>query len=352
MKTFQKLRENPELFERYFVKEYTIHAIREFFLGKGFHELESPILSDALPQERYLDVLETKIELQNGENKSAYLIPSTETWNKRILAAGIGNHFTVSKVFRGLEGISPNHAPEFTMLEWYETDKTYIDLMSTTEELIRFILDYINAKDMKKFKYQNYTIKYQGQKINFASSFNKFSVDELMKNYLDVGVNEVAVESGMKKLASNLSIVFNNSHSWQDLFDIIFSDYIEPKLPLDKPSFIYDYPSQMCPLTKTSALNPLVSEKVELYIAGKEVANGYTELLDPDLQRMNFEREQAEREKLGKRPVKLDEDIINALEMGLPDVSGIGLGIDRLVMILTNSESISDVNYFPASEWD
>ncbi len=189
MKTWQLLQANPALFQRYFVKEYLIQAVRLFFEKRGgYHELESPILASALPQERYLDILNTEIDLADGRKLTAYLLPSTETFNKKMLAAGLGNHFVITKVFRGLEDISPNHSPEFTMLEWYELNHSYEDLMNSTEELVRFAKAHI---DQKLGKAATDVVSFAGKEIDLSGTWYRFSVRELLKKYLTVELEEI-----------------------------------------------------------------------------------------------------------------------------------------------------------------
>lgn len=348
MKTWQLLQANPALFQRYFVKEYLIQAVRLFFEKRGgYHELESPILASALPQERYLDILNTEIDLADGRKLTAYLLPSTETFNKKMLAAGLGNHFVITKVFRGLEDISPNHSPEFTMLEWYELNHSYEDLMNSTEELVRFAKAHI---DQKLGKAATDVVSFAGKEIDLSGTWYRFSVRELLKKYLTVELEEIITIEQIVKFAQSHDVNVAETDDWQTVFEMLFADKIEPSLPTDKPMFIYDYPKLLCPLTKTKAGDQLVCEKVELYVAGREIANGYTELLDADEQERRFLEEQKARIELGKKSIKFDHDLVDALRLGLPPVAGIGMGLDRLAMILADARSISEVNFFPGSE--
>lgn len=346
MKTWQKLKQNPQLFDRYFVKEYMIKSIRKFFEDRNYHELESPILTSKLPQERYLDVLETSIDLSSGEQKTAYLIPSTETFNKKILVAGIGNHFVITKVFRGLEEIGPNHSPEFTMLEWYEIGNTYFDLMNSCEELFREIKKFV---DIRMKKDVNLEIDYQGQKIDLSGQWDRISVYEALKK-INIELSDIQNINDFRAIAKKKGYTVDEKDDWQTIFELIFANEIESTFSKSKPTFVYDYPKQLCPLTKLNDSNPLVAQKVEVYIAGKEIGNGYTELLDWKEQENRFLEEKDAREKLGKKPVNFDVDLVNALREGMPSVAGIGIGLDRLAMIFANAKSISDINFFPASE--
>jgi lysyl-tRNA synthetase, class II len=347
MKTWQKLKQHPELFQRYFVKEYMIKAIRKFFEDRQYHELESPILTTALPQERYLDVLDTTIELKDGKNVTAYLIPTTETFNKKILAAGLGNHFVISKVFRGLEEISPNHSPEFTMLEWYELSHTYFDLMQSTEDLIAQIIKFL---DQKFSRQSNFTITYQTQPINFSKPWDRITVRECLKKYAGIELEQITELPDLQKIAKGKGYQIQDDYDWQTCFEIIFASEVEPNFAKDKPTFVYDFPRILCPLVKVKESDPLVCEKVEFYIAVKEMGNGYTELLDWQEQQKRFEEEQQARKELNKKAVAFDHGMVAALKSGVPAVAGIGIGLDRLAMILADVAKISDVNYFPISE--
>jgi len=347
MKTWKLLREKPKLFKRYFVKEYIIKAIREFFEELNFHELESPILTCTLPQERYLDVLSTTITFRKNKKYKAYLIPSTESFNKKMLVAGLGNHFVVTKVFRDLEEVSSHHIPEFTMLEWYTVGKNYFDLMTTTEKLIIFIKKFLDKKFGRE---QNLNLIYQGQKINLKSPWYRFSVSELFEKFLKRELRSVLNINAFKELGKNLDLNIDKNDDWQSIFERIFAIHIEPNLPKEKPVFVYDYPKILCPLTKEKKTDPDFCEKVELYFLGKEIGNGYTELTDPKEQKRRFLEEKEARKKLRKEEIKFDHDLIEALKLGIPEVAGIGIGIDRLAMIFANTKNISDVNYFPLTE--
>lgn len=347
MKTWQLLKKNPHLFERYFVKEYTIKAARKFFEDKNYHELESPILSDALPSERYLDAFETKLELANGINKKLFMIPSTETFNKRILAAGLGNHFVISKVFRGLEHVGPNHTPEFTMLEWYDLGYDYNQLMLDCENLIRSIKHFIDKKQNRE---PSDVIVYNKQEINIAPNWPKISVDEGLRKYANISLSEIADLKSINKVAKSKGYNTSGEDDWETIFELIFLNEVETNFPKDRPIFVYNYPKQLCPLTKSDPINPLVCQKVELYIAGKEIANGYTELLDHEEQKRRFIEEFEARKKMGKKEITFDNDLIDALKSGVPDVAGMGMGIDRLAMILANAQNINEINYFPVAE--
>lgn len=341
------LKNNPELWSRYFVKEYIIQACRKFFKERSYHELESPILANALPQERYLNVLSTKLERKDKKPVTAYLIPTTERYNKIALAAGLGEHFVITKVCRGQEELGPDHSPEFTMLEWYHINANYIGLMRDSEELILTIKKYLDHKFKRDYSLQ---FEYQGKKISLATPWEKLSVPEALLKFAGIDLAKVQDVENFREAAITKGYNITPEDDWQVIFELIFANEIEPNLLAHRPTFVYDYPKQLCPLTQTSKKNPLVCEKVELYLAGKEIANGYTELLDWKEQKRRFKEEQVARKKLGNEPIKFDDELIDALKSGLPPVAGIGMGLDRLSMIFADAKNISEINLFPGSE--
>jgi len=331
-----ELKNDPSKWQGIFIKELILKSIRNFFNKRGFHELESPILAPTLPQERYLNVLSTKIG-----DQEIYLIPSTERYNKLVLCAGLGNHFVISKVFRGMEELSLNHAPEFTMLEWYELDHDYTHLMESTEILLLNIKNYLDRK-LKRTVSSKLT--YQGQNIDLSAPFPRLSIRQALKQYCSIDLEEIQTLHDFQNIA--LKKHYNNAKEfdWQSLFELIFANEIEPNLPADKPCFVYDYPVQLCPLTKVNPDDPLVAMKVELYLAGKEIANGYTEQTDWQEQERRFIEEQKARKKLKLPQINMEKEMIELMKLGMPAVAGIGMGIDRLAMIYADKANLSDVN--------
>ena len=347
--TWQKLKENPKLFKRYFIKEYIIKAIRAYFEDKKYHELECPILTDSLPSERYVEVLDTDVNFGRNIKKKLFLIPSTETFNKRILSAGLGNHFVISKVFRDLGDSGPNHSPEFSMLEWYTLGSDYLKIGREAEELIKYIKKFLEEKlDF----YSGDFVSYQGTKIHLKSPWKMYSIRELLKKYLKTDLENIIDLKNFKKFAQKRGYNVGNVNDWQIIFEEIFANEIEEKMPDDSPYFLYDYPSIMCPLTKQKKSDPLLSEKIELYIAKKEISNGYTELRDWKIQETNLKSEEKARSSMRRKRIPFDRELIQALKLGIPEVAGMGLGIDRLAMIFADAKNISDINYFPCIKFD
>jgi elongation factor P--beta-lysine ligase len=195
LKTWQKLKRDPEIFQRYFVKEYIIKAIRKFFDNRKYHELESPILAPALPQEHYLNPLSVEL----SSSKKAYLIPSTERYNKIILAAGLGEHFVITKVFRGMEENSPTHSPEFTMCEWYHLDANYFDLMKDCEELFIFIQKYLNDNLFKKDF--SYNFNFGNISIDLTPKWERLSVVDALKDICSIDLEDIQDLDAFRKTA-------------------------------------------------------------------------------------------------------------------------------------------------------
>ncbi|MCS7318042.1 MAG: hypothetical protein NZZ41_07050 [Candidatus Dojkabacteria bacterium] len=359
-KTWQILKKDKSLFQRYFVKEFLIKACRKFFEDRDYHELESPILAPALPQEAYLDVLETNIQTKSG-SKTVYIIPTTERYNKIILAAGLGNHFVITKVIRGTEEITTNHSPEFTMLEWYHLNGNYMDLINDFIQLIRFshrfVYDQLYKEKQKKLFPINVTAKYQpiiqfhGYHIDISIDPYIISIPDYLKEIINVDLEIIQSDINFRNFMLRRGYVVTEEYSWQEMFEMLFATEIEPTLPKDRIVCVVDYPKQVCVLTKQKSTNPLVCERVEIYLAGLELANGYTELLDWQIQKENFDIQLKLREKIGLKKINYDYELLQALKEGLPNVAGIGMGIDRLAMIYANANSISEINYFPISEW-
>lgn len=316
MKTWQKIRQDPKLLENYLVREKVIDTIRNFFKDQKFREVFTPTLVPIPSTEPNLEVFKTELRTSKNVKKDGYLIMSPEFSIKKLLAAGIGNCFEIAKCFRNEEEVSRLHNPEFTMLEWYRINSDYKVIMKDFEQLFTKIIGYQK-------------LNYQGEVYDLTTPWPRISVADAFKKYAGKDVLKVSDE---------------------DFYKIFFNE-IEPHLAKSKkPFFIYDYPVSQASLSRTKSSDPRFAERFEIFLAGIELGNCFSELTDGDEQKRRFEVEKVERHIAGKSDYPIDEDLIEALKSGLPEVSGIAVGVDRLVMLAANAPSITDTLFFPADE--
>lgn len=322
MQTWQRIKNDKELLEGYFIREKVVDTIRAFFKERKFHEVFTPILVPTPSIEPNLEVFKTELRTSKGVKKDAYLIMSPEFSIKKLLAGGLGNSFEITKCFRNEEEVSSLHNPEFTMLEWYRVGANYFDVMQDFENLFIEVITHINSQvDLKKWEYQGkiYDLTPPWPRIRIADAFEKYA----SRNVLEV--------------------------SDEDFYKIYFNK-VEPKLmEMNRPYFIYDYPISQASLAKPSA-DPRFAERFEVFLAGLELGNCFSELTDAKEQKRRFEADKKERKSLGKTDYPIDEDLIEALVSGLPAMAGIAVGVDRLIMLAGNFANISDTMFFPAKE--
>lgn len=316
MKTWQKIRDNPKLLDRYLVRERVIDTIRDFFKRQRFHEVQTPVLVPVPSIEPNLEVFKTELRTSKGVKKDGYLIMSPEFSIKKLLAAGIGNCFEMTRCFRNEEEVSSLHNPEFTMLEWYRINADYTDIMRDFEQLF--------LKIIGKNK-----LSYQGQTYDLSTPWPRISVAEVFQKFAGKDVSKVSDE---------------------DFYKIFFNE-IEPELlKSQKPFFIYDYPISQASLSRPKKEDPRFAERFEVFLAGLELGNCFSELIDWKAQKARFEKDLAVRKRLGKTIYPIDMDLIDALKSGLPVVSGIAVGVDRLIMLAADASNIGETLFFPADE--
>ena len=321
---------NPET-RRFFISRAKIlKYMREFLDNRGYIEFETPVL-----QEVYGGAAAKPfITKHNALEEERFLRISDELYLKRLIIGGFEKVYEVSKDFRN-EDIDSTHNPEFTQIECYEAYKDYEDYMKMTEELLSNIV---------KMLFNTYKITYQGKELDFTPPFKRiYWVDEIKKKTgIDVAtLTDEEAEKIAEKEKLDVSIK-NSMHVADSLFD----KYIKQELL--NPTFILDFPAYMCPLTKDKRGNPLLSERFELYLANREIANCYSELTDPIEQRKKFEEQEVERKKGDDEAPPSDEEFLQAIEYGMPPTAGLGISIDRIAMILTDNISIKEVLAFPA----
>jgi elongation factor P--(R)-beta-lysine ligase len=291
------------------VRARVIHAIRDFFQDQGYLEVETPYLISAPAPEMHIEVVPAE---------GRYLHPSPELCMKRLLAAGLPRIFQISKCFRKKER-GDLHLPEFTLLEWYRAGIDYQGLMAECESLIRFLAQRLGKGE---------TVSYQGSDINLAQPWERLSVRDAFDRYASVTVDQ-AISTGN--------------------FDQVLVDQIEPHMGTVRPTFLYDYPAPLAALARLKPGDSSVAERFEIYLAGLEIANGFSELNDPHEQRARFERETRERADGGKETYPMPERFLQSLG-DMPEASGIALGVDRLTMIFCNAAHIDEVVAFTPEE--
>ena len=350
MKTLQKLKKNPQLWDKYFVREKVLTAIRRFFQDRKFHEVETPTLIARPPAESYLEVFETTL-LDRARNPSkAYLSTSPEVPLKKLLVAGIGNCFALTKSFRNTETQSDLHNPEFTILEWYRVHANYKDIMEDCEELVLFINTYLERMGSNPRNLRPTELMYQRKHVDLSAPWERLSVAQSFAKWAGIDFGEFLDFTKAKEIAMNKGYRVEKQTTWEELYNQIFLNEIEPHLGRGKPTILYDFPSAMGALAKKKQSDPRFAERFEFYIEGLELGDCYSELTDAKEQKERFERELVEIKRLGKTFYAYDNDFIDALKVGLPTCSGIAVGVDRLVMLFANTKKIQDILFFPSEE--
>ncbi|NIA04128.1 MAG: lysine--tRNA ligase [Nitrospiraceae bacterium] len=321
---------NRESREVFIKRSRIISEIRKYLDDKGFIEVENPILEPVYGGANARPF----ITYHNSLNRKLYLKISPELYLKRLMIGGLGKVYEITKCFRN-EGIDKNHNPEFTMIEWYIAYKDYNDMMDMVEDLIKKVCLKVN---------NTLKIEYQGVKLDLSKPWRRMPMKEAIKKYLNLDVDSMSFEDLRTYLIDN-NIELKGNITKGMLIGTIFDEFVDSKLI--EPTFITDYPVETSPLTKKNRNNPELTERFELFINGMELSNAYSELNDPIDQRERFEKQEKEREMGNDEAPPKDYDFLDAMEYGMPPTGGVGIGIDRLVMVLTNQESIRDVILFP-----
>lgn len=322
---------NPEVREIFLRRSRMIQAVREFFLTRNFLEVETPMMqviaggAEATPFTTHHNALDMPL----------YLRIAPELYLKRLVVGGFDKVFEINRNFRN-EGVSTRHNPEFTMMEFYWAYATYEDIMALTEELFIHVAREVRGDTL---------LHYQGMDIDFKAPWPKLP---MLKALVDIGgVPEILLNDreGLLAFAREKEITLTKTEKLGKIITKLFDALVEPKLI--QPTFITEYPVEVSPLSRRSDEKPNLTERFELFIAGREIANGFSELNDPDDQRERFLMQVAEREAGDSEAHMMDEDYIEALEYGMPPTAGEGIGMDRLAMLLTDSASIREVIFFP-----
>jgi lysyl-tRNA synthetase class 2 len=322
---------NADVRKIFLRRSQTIQAVREFFLQRDFLEVETPMMqpipggAEAAPFKTY----------HNALGMNLYLRIAPELYLKRLVVGGFDRVFEINRNFRN-EGVSTQHNPEFTMLEFYQAYATYEDLMDLTERLVAEVALKV---------YGSTSISYQGHTIDFGGPWQRLSLLEALTTIGGVEARLLEDRDGLLAFAERNQVQVTKTGRIGKVITKIFDALVEPKLI--QPTFIVGYPVEVSPLSRRSERDPGLTDRFELFIAGREIANGFSELNDPADQRDRFLQQVANREAGDEEAHLMDEDYIEALEYGMPPTAGEGIGIDRLVMLLTDSPSIREVILFP-----
>jgi len=308
-----------------------IKFMRGYFEELGFMEVETPMMQ-VIPGGA---TARPFITHHNALDQDMYLRVAPELYLKRLIVAGLDKVFELNRNFRN-EGLSTRHNPEFTMLEFYKAYARYQDLMDLTEDLFRRI-----AKEV----IGSTTINYQGTEYDFANPFTHLTVHDAITQHCEVNREHLATKKSVIKAANSLEVSFDESWPLGKIVMEIFEQKVEGLL--DQPTFITEYPIEVSPLARRKEGQPEVTDRFELIIGGRELANGFSELNDPEDQAERFRKQVAQKELGDKEAMHYDADYVAALEYGMPPTAGEGIGIDRLVMLFTDSPSIKDVLLFP-----
>ena len=309
-----------------------IKAIRNFMDNKGFIEVETPVLVPVAAGAS----AHPFITHHNQLNQQLYLRVATELYLKKLIVGGLEKVYEIGRVFRN-EGVDFYHNPEFTMLESYQAFADYNDMMIMVEEMISSVADEI---------YGTKVLEFNGTKIDFTPPWPRLDLRETIKEYSGIDYIENLDIDSLSKEMKRLGIDVDKQVSWGGMMDKLISSKVEPNLI--QPSFLVDYPISMSPLAKKKTSDPRVVERFEGFVAGMEICNSFTELNDPIDQRERFEQQEDLRDKFEKEEMdRLDEDFLVAIEHGMPPTGGIGIGLDRITMLLCNQKSIREVILFP-----
>jgi lysyl-tRNA synthetase class 2 len=319
---------NQESMKRFKIRFDTMKLIREYMTDNGFVEVETPMLHYTLGGAS----AKPFVTHMNTYDIDMYMRIAPELYLKRLIVGGFDRVFEINKSFRN-EGVSYKHSPEFTMMEFYQAYADYNDLMRYSEEMLSHVVKEI---------FGTYEIEYQGTKINFEPPWDKVTIQDFIKEHLGVDILEDADEVLIAKLKEmhNEPEIIDKSHLIEALWDLVEDKIVQP-------TFVMEHPLEISPLSKKHRNKPGVTERFEIVILGRELANAFTELNDPIDQKERFEKQVALRESGDEEAQMMDYDFIRALEYGLPPTAGEGIGIDRFVMFLANAASIRDVIPFP-----
>ena len=322
---------NPEVKDTFIKRSQIIAAIRKYLAGQGFMEVETPMLvsnaggAAARPFETHFNALDEDLKLRI----------SLELYLKRLIVGGLERVYEIGRVFRN-EGLDTRHNPEFTLMELYQAYTDYNGMMDLTENLYRFVAQEVLGTT---------TIVYNGIEMDLGKPFERITMVDAVKKYTGVDFNENHTLEEARAVAREHHVEYEERHSKGEILNLFFEEFVEEHLV--QPTFLMDHPVEISPLTKRKPENPEYVERFEFFMNGWEMANAYSELNDPIDQRERFKAQEEQLAQGNEEANTTDEDFLNALEIGMPPTGGIGYGIDRMVMLMTDSAAIRDVLLFP-----
>ncbi|MGN0351645.1 MAG: lysine--tRNA ligase, partial [Roseburia sp.] len=322
---------NEDVKDTFIKRSKVISSIRRYLDGQGFMEVETPMLvsnaggASARPFETHFNALNEDLKLRI----------SLELYLKRLIVGGMERVYEIGRVFRN-EGLDTRHNPEFTLMELYQAYTDYHGMMDLTENLYRYVAKEVTGSEI---------LTYGEHTMDLSKPFERITMVDAVKKYANVDFNEVPDTAAAKKLADEHHIEYEERHKKGDILNLFFEEYVEEHLI--QPTFVMDHPIEISPLTKKKPENPDYVERFEFFMNGWEMANAYSELNDPIDQRERFAAQEEAIAAGDEEANHTDEDFLNALSIGMPPTGGIGFGIDRMVMMMTNSPAIRDVLLFP-----
>lgn len=322
---------NPEVRDVFVKRSLIIRELRTFLDSKGYLEVETPVLHNIAGGA----AARPFITHHNSLNIDMYLRIALELHLKRLIVGGFDKVYEIGRVFRN-EGMDTKHNPEFTMLEFYQAYSNYEDVMDLTEEMLRYVAQKVLGTT---------TVVYGDQEIDLGKPFARISMVEAVKKYTGVDFDAIQTLEEARAAAKKHHIQYEERHLKGDILNLFFDEFVEDKLI--QPTFLTGHPVEISPLSKRDAAHPGYTERFELFITGREFANAFSELNDPIDQKARFEHQLELKAQGDEEATDMDNDFITALEYGLPPTGGFGMGVDRLVMLLTNQPSIRDVLLFP-----
>ena len=325
---------NPEVKDTFIKRSQIIRGIREFLDNRGFLEVETPILSPIAGGA----AARPFITHHNTLDIDMYLRIATELYLKRLIVGGFEKVYDMGKNFRN-EGMSVRHNPEFTMIELYEAYSDYNDMMEIMENLAAYVCEKVNGTTK---------VMYQGTEIDFKPPWRRITMVDAVKEYAGIDFNAIASDEEAQAIAKEKHLEFPkplNTVTKGEVLNALYEEFAEQHMI--QPTFVMDYPVEISPLTKKKRGNEMFTERFEGFVFGREICNAYSELNDPIVQRERFEQQAKERELGDDEAYMIDEEFMSALETGMPPTGGLGFGVDRLIMFLTDAPSIRDVLLFP-----